>query len=350
MSVFKRPGSPYYYAEFIEAGHRFCRSTKETTEREALKVERRMREQVRAGAETNRGRGDTHTLSKAFGRYWMERSRELSPKWAAEVERYCEEILRLTLPELTIEGFTDSDVNDFVQARLLEEAGPYAINRALAVWRRVHSVARKSWKVSVQMIDWGEYMSDEAKRLAFFTIEQIRKILELIPVHIALAIEWSVYTGCRLEETYGLTWPEVKLKEAKAEVTAKGGKQHTIWLGPQALDVLGRCDTQRRYVFDGTNRRRHWEGALAKMGLDAMRWHDLRHTHATWLRQAGVPLEVVQRSLGHADLATTMRYAHVADRELQTALHQLPTIVPTTGLVSSIFLVKSASSGTGTDD
>ncbi len=205
---------------------------------------------------------------------------------------------------------SDADVNDFVQARLAEDGGVYAINRPLAVWRRVHNVARKTWKQKVQVIDWSEYMAKEQERLRFLTEDEIRSLLEKISPALALAVEWSIYTGCRFEETSSLTWDRVFFERGYATVKAKGGREYTVWLSPNALDILGCCDRERRYVFNKTNWKKLWYGGMGRAGIEGFRWHDLRHTHATWLRQAGVPVEIVQRSMGHEELATTMRYAH----------------------------------------
>ena len=231
-----------------------------------------------------------------------------------------------TSPDLTIEALNDSHINDYVQARIEEGAGNYALNRALAVWRRIHNVARKTWKRKVQVIDWTQFFNKEARRVKELSENEIRKLLTNTSPSLALAVEWSIYTGTRREETFALTWGQVFLDKGYATVIAKGGREHRVWLSPNALDVLARCDQGGRYVFERTNWRKAWEGAVKRAGFEDLRWHDLRHVHATWLRQAGVALEVVQRSLGHADIQTTMRYAHVADRELQEALHKLPKI------------------------
>ncbi len=102
-------------------------------------------------------------------------------------------------------------------------------------------------------------------------------------------------------------------------------------------------------MFDKTNARRAWDAALKKAKIENFRWHDLRHTHATWLRQQGAPVEVVQRSMGHADIATTMRYAHVADTELVEALHKLPQLSTSknhvTQKITSIVVEKQKRSG-----
>jgi integrase len=120
-----------------------------------------------------------------------------------------------------------------------------------------------------------------------------------------------------------------------------GGKTHTVWLSEQAMDVLSRCEHQSRYVFSKRNKRRAFDQGMKKAGISDFCWHDLRHTHATWLRQAGAALEVVQRSLGHADITTTQRYAHVADSELQEALRSVPSIGTSTAKIVRIKPLKN---------
>ena len=125
---------------------------------------------------------------------------------------------------------------------------------------------------------------------------------------------------------------------------AKGGREHTVWLTPMMLDLLARVPRRGRYVFDKTNWRRAWDAARKKIGKPNLRWHDLRHTHATWLGAiAGAPIEVVQRSCGHADLETTMRYRHVRDPELYAALQRMPSLVaPEDAKVVSISVKRDA--------
>jgi integrase len=66
-----------------------------------------------------------------------------------------------------------------------------------------------------------------------------------------------------------------------------------------------------------------WRSALKKAGLVGLRFHDLRHTFATRFRQRGGALEILQRILGHKDIATTMRYAHVGNVELVQAMNRM---------------------------
>jgi integrase len=338
MSIFKRAGSPYYYTEFQISGQRFLRSTRRTTEREARAEERRLKEEKRAELKERAGR-EQFTLDDGFGRYWDEHGQHLA--WSSEVERYIQQILTRVDPHILIENLTDAEVNDFVQTRIKEGGGEYAVNRALSIWRSMHRRARTKWKQRTQVIDWTDFMNPESKRVRFLTIEEVLRLLECLPSRTALAVEWSVYTGCREAETFNLTWDDVYLDRGYAAVIAKGNKTHTVWLSEQAMDVLGRCERRGRYVFDKKNKRRAFEQALKKAGISDFCWHDLRHTFATWLRQAGAPLEIVQRACGHADLQTTQRYAHVADHELQEALRRLPSLAPGNAKIVSIKSLKS---------
>ena len=66
-----------------------------------------------------------------------------------------------------------------------------------------------------------------------------------------------------------------------------------------------------------------WWAALERAGIDDFRWHDLRHTFATWHREAGTPTHELQRLGGWKTMAMVERYAHVAPEGLQAAANRL---------------------------
>ena len=66
-----------------------------------------------------------------------------------------------------------------------------------------------------------------------------------------------------------------------------------------------------------------WRGILEKAKIKGFWWRDMRHHAASWLLMVGVPLEVIQQILGHKDIRTTQRYAHVSDEYKQDAVEKL---------------------------
>lgn len=329
MSVFLRKGSPYYYCEFIIQGHRVSRSTQKRTEREARAEEKRFRAEKLAELAASAGSerpSDKLTIDQCFGRYLKRELPELAPTWQAEVKRYGKVILSTIDPNMLMEDVSDAEVDQFVTAHKEAGGGKYALNRALSIWRRIHRLSKIKWKQKCQVIDWAEHINAEDKRIADLTEQQARLLLEVAAPNIAEMVEWSILTGTRRNETFKLTRDNIDLQEGKATVIAKGGKKHTVWLNADAMALIARIPHRGRYVFDTTGWSKRWKAATARAGLEGFRWHDLRHVHATWLRRSGAPLEVVQRSLGHADLETTTRYAHVDDKELKSALHKLPSL------------------------
>ena len=81
------------------------------------------------------------------------------------------------------------------------------------------------------------------------------------------------------------------------------------------------------YVFPSSGKRGHvvevksyWQRICKAAGVEGVRFHDLRHTSASWLVARGVGLQVVGRLLGHQSVKTTERYAHLDLRHLREAL------------------------------
>lgn len=147
----------------------------------------------------------------------------------------------------------------------------------------------------------------------------------------------ALHTGIRRKELFTLTWREIDFQANVLTVTATTSKGKRY---PRRIDMNAPClraltrwreasGRKSGLVFVGrrgeplTEAQGAWDRVLRDAGITDFRWHDLRHTFASKLVQAGVSLYVVQKLLGHRSLKTTERYAHLAPSQGQRAVEML---------------------------
>jgi len=144
-----------------------------------------------------------------------------------------------------------------------------------------------------------------------------------------------MFTGVRRGEALGLEWENVdRSRGVVVLVKTKNGKPRDVQLSRNADTVLARRWKQGAtgLVFVSRNWnsfRQAWTAALKAAGIRRFRFHDLRHTTASWLVQQGRSLKEVKELLGHSDIAITLRYAHLAPDHLRAAVASLDGILET---------------------
>ena len=153
--------------------------------------------------------------------------------------------------------------------------------------------------------------------------------------HLMPLVLVAMNTGLRRGELFGLSWEDVNLPGKLVTVTAgnaKSRKARHVPLNHEAVDVLKRWKKHsggEGLVFPGigggrlTNVNKSWEGLVTDAKLTDFRFHDLRHDFASKLVMAGVDLNTVRELLGHADIAMTLRYSHLAPDKLADAVSKL---------------------------
>ena len=137
-------------------------------------------------------------------------------------------------------------------------------------------------------------------------------------------------TGCRRGEIMGLRWSEVR-EDGLALIDAKTGPR-TVPLSSRARRILDRQPRGRSaFVFPSPRnparpRRPYlplWDRVRKEACIEDVRLHDLRHTMASHAVMNGVPVPVVSRLLGHSSVQMTLRYAHLADRDIEAAAERV---------------------------
>jgi integrase len=160
------------------------------------------------------------------------------------------------------------------------------------------------------------------RRIRWITPEQVQTLLSLLPEHQRDLVTFALATGLRHGNVLGLEWSQVDLQRKVAWIygdQAKGGRDIHVSLNETALGALQRQlgkHPLRVFVFRdkpiAAANTRAWREALRKAGIADFRWHDLRHTWASWLAQSGVPMAVIQEMGAWESPEMVRRYAHLS--------------------------------------
>lgn len=136
-----------------------------------------------------------------------------------------------------------------------------------------------------------------------------------------LRLEWS-----RVDLVRGHAWIDSSM--------SKNGRPISVPLNDDAIGVLLRQvgkHPKRVFTYNGkpiaTANTRAWRAALTRAGIEDLRWHDLRHTWATWHRRAGTPTHELQRLGGWRTAAMVERYAHLSPDHLAESAARLGNAV-----------------------
>jgi integrase len=144
--------------------------------------------------------------------------------------------------------------------------------------------------------------------------------------HVVAAFRLLILTGCRLGEIQTLRWEHVTENTLELPDSKSGARRIPLPAPARGvLDALPRS-AGNPFVIEGkwpathvTDLERPWRRIRERAGLEDVRIHDLRHTYASNAVCAGMPIQMVGRLLGHTQLQTTMRYAHLADEPVKQA-------------------------------
>jgi integrase len=178
-------------------------------------------------------------------------------------------------------------------------------------------------------------------RTRWLTAEEwarLRKALDEESQLLRQAAEFTLATGLRENNVLNLEWSQIDLQRRVAWLHGDQTKQKKplgVPLNDAACAVLeARRGAHKKYVFANPDTglpyykasNRAWYSALRKAKLKGFRWHDLRHTWASWAVMSGVRLEEVQRMGGWATAQMVQRYAHLSSEHLAEAAARIKPI------------------------
>jgi integrase len=201
-----------------------------------------------------------------------------------------------------------------------------SVNRLLALIRSILNRAKNEWEW-LETVPTVRLLPEPLNRIRWLTHEEAARVLKELPEHLHAMAQFTLSTGLRESNVTGLQWSQIDIARRCAWIhadQAKGKKSIAVPLNNNALQVIkAQTGKHNEYVFTYQNKpitranNHAWRKALERANIENFRWHDLRHTWASWHVQNGTPLHILKELGGWADLTMVLRYAHLSSDQLQ---------------------------------
>jgi integrase len=290
---------------------------KGASKQDALQLEARYRRDAVAG---KLGVAPKRTIDEALVK-WLEGEASLLKSYrnvlgkVKMIEPYCSGVPLTDIAKVALKV-----KEDFIK----EGLKPATINRRLAILRRVANLAYSEWDWLDQ--DLGKRIKEipgESGRTTYLTIQQARLLAEKCEhPRVKDAILLACMSGLREGELLRLTADSVRDGCIMLPSNTKANRPRVIPLPAEALAIPLPLD------IGYSTLRTYYEKARDAVGLSHVRFHDLRHTYASWFLQSGGNLVALRDLLGHSTIAVTAdMYSHLETKHLRAGVTALETMM-----------------------
>lgn len=327
--VYKR--GPTWWVRFRIGGRHIRRSAKTTSKAEATQYLHKLMVEY---ASLSRGDLPRRTFEQGTERFFIE----ISVKENTYARyRTNERSLMPFFKGVHFDDITRERIGAYVTARKQQGVTDTTVRRDLAFFSSLCSMAiRWGWLNTNPIQNYDKRSLKEGKpRTRFLSQDEYRSLLNAAAPHVRDAIMLAVETGLRREEQFSLTWKQIDWdrNEIILEYT-KSGNPRRVPLSPNARNLLWsqwiRIDPAVSiFVHEKVDNSRYAEmrrgflNATRRAEITNLRWHDLRHTFASWFVQNGGELYQLSRILGHTTMTMATRYSHLRTDDLHDSINRV---------------------------
>jgi integrase len=324
MPLYKRPGSPFWQ---VRIGRKARQSTGTEDYEEAREFERVLAQRI--WRRDKLGERGSVSFNEAAARWLTDSSR---PKHRDR------EILEWLAPKLgpsSVQEVADPDALEQIRAHGLAEGWSHStVDRAMGTVSAIlHACV--GWRYIDVAPAIPMYRPTRAEP-RWLTPAEFERLCDELPMHLALAARVAVNTLLRMRAMLKLTWDRVDLKSGKAWVPLEHQKTRRTFGLPLTAETIRvfralrwLSPPKQPFVFvwqgkpiDDCNTLAFQE-AVKRAGLAPLRWHDLRHTGASWAVQSGVTLPELMLLGDWRDYRSVLRYAHLAPTQAASAANKV---------------------------
>lgn len=223
-----------------------------------------------------------------------------------------------------VASITVDSIRKFIRKRQENKIGNAAINRSLALLRRMLHIARTDGKI--QFMPVVRLLKEPPARKGFLARAQFEHLLSKLPVHLRPLVTFLYYCGVRIGEATQIEWSQVDLQAGliRLEVEqTKTSEARIVPLPDVLVQVLETVKKKEGLVFSNSNLREEWTTATKAAGMPDLLVHDLRRSAIRNLIGAGVPEKVAMSISGHKTRSVFDRYHIVDATDVVNAMNQL---------------------------
>jgi len=171
-------------------------------------------------------------------------------------------------------------------------------------------------------------------RARYLKDDELKSLLTACTGDLYLAVLLALSTGARQQEIWGLKWQDIDFKRGLLIfILTKSGEPRSVPMTQDCQAHLQQRFAEKasdKFVFPSPVKdnkpndfNRTWRTTLKNTGITDFKWHDLRHSAASYLVMAGVPIREVSEILGHSSITMSVRYTHLSSEALRPAINKL---------------------------
>ncbi len=269
--------------------------------------------------------------------------------------------LKIYFKDETLQGISPEKIERF-KAKRRADVSPATVNRDVAIMRTMFNKAVEWGRLEVSPLRSIRRFKEAPGRERILTAEEVGRLLASASDSSRPVMIVALNTGMRRTEILSLKWANVDLTRGYIFIEdSKSGKPRKIPMNGAVMDTFLKLPHDAEFVFfnretggpikdiktafhAACRRAKRDPNDKEDPGIIGVRFHDLRHTAASKMIEAGVDLVTVSKILGHASIQMTMRYAHPTPENMRRAVERLGEILdPTRQKVDTVSVPKPIS-------
>ena len=334
--MFKRSG--VWWTCIRHNGRKIQKSLETTDRKLAQAIEAKVRLEILEGSYFDKPVGNNKTFRDLMERFMKEHAPKVRTNTRKSYSTYLKHLSSF-FGDTNLMSISPKAISRYKVLRMNNGLKPATINRELSMLSTAFNLAIREWEwIKDNPVSRVTKEKENNQRDKWLTVDEERRLLESAPEWLSEIIIFALNTGLRQDELLSLEWCRVNhLRKTILIQKTKNGNPKTIPLNKTALNILeGRSvvkSVKNDLVFFNSNGKkvinfnliRAFRRIVKKAGIEDFRFHDLRHTFATRLAQAGVDLYKISKLLGHKDIKMTQRYSHHCPDSLRDGVEILDT-------------------------